>query len=102
MSRLSKQIRAYVDDPESTGKLHYGAWGILRPDQRRLIRQLCDECDAFEKDADKLYSRAEDVAREIIACIMTNHTTDIDGFFNMHKDELYAILKKYESEGADE
>ena len=92
MSRLSKQIRAYVDDPDSTGRLHYGAWGILRPDQRRLIRQLCDECDAFEKDADEFYRKASDVAREIFE--------EIEGL--VMEDVLAEIKKKYESEGADD
>ena len=64
MSRISKQIRAYVDDPESTGRLHYGEWGSLRPDQRRLIRKLCDECDAFERDADHIAEQYEAKLRE--------------------------------------
>ena len=59
MSRISKQIRACVDDPESTGRLYYGEWGSLRPDQRRLIRKLCDECDAFERAADSFYAEIE-------------------------------------------
>ncbi len=29
-----------------------GAWGILRPDQRRQIRALCDACDSYESAAD--------------------------------------------------
>lgn len=64
MIRLSKQIRAYVDDPESTGRLYYGEWGALRPDQRRLIRKLCDECDAFERDADHIAEQYEAKLRE--------------------------------------
>ena len=50
MSRISDQIRAYVDDPDVAER--YGAWGALRPDQRRLIRNLCDTCDMYEKTAD--------------------------------------------------
>ena len=52
MSRIADKIRAYVND-YSVAK-HYGEWGILRPDQRRLIRELCDTCDMFEKTADEL------------------------------------------------
>ena len=52
MSRIADKIRAYVNDP--TVAEHYGAWGILRHDQRRLIRELCDTCDMFEKTADEL------------------------------------------------
>ena len=52
MSRIADKIRAYVNDP--TVAEQYGAWGILRHDQRRLIRELCDTCDMFEKTADEL------------------------------------------------
>lgn len=62
--KLSHRIRGYVDDPESTGRLYYGEWGALRPDQRRMIRQLCDECDAFEKAADQLVEHYETIIRE--------------------------------------
>lgn len=62
--KLSERIRSYVEDPESTGQLHYGEWGALRPEQRRLIRQLCDECDAFERDADRFYTENERLAKE--------------------------------------
>ena len=62
--KLSHRIRGYVDDPESTGRLYYGEWGALRPDQRRLIRKLCDECDAFEKDADNIAMQYEDLLSE--------------------------------------
>lgn len=57
MSRISDQIRAYVDDP--TTAEHYGAWGILRPDQRRLIRNLCDICDMYERTADLAVAERE-------------------------------------------
>lgn len=52
MSRISDKIRAYVNDLSVSD--HFGAWGILRPDQRRQIRELCDTCDMFEKTADEL------------------------------------------------
>ena len=52
MSRIADQIRAYVNDHDVSN--HYGEWGILRRDQRRLIRRLCDTCDAFERAADEL------------------------------------------------
>ena len=51
MSRIADKIRAYVNDYSVSE--HYGEWGILRPDQRRLIRELCDTCDMFEKTADE-------------------------------------------------
>lgn len=52
MSRIADEIREYVKDPESTGVFEYGAWGILRKDQRAKIRELCDACDIFEQAAD--------------------------------------------------
>ena len=51
MSRISDRIRSYVDDFDTSE--HYGEWGILRKDQRREIRRLCDTCDAFERAADE-------------------------------------------------
>ena len=51
MSRIADKIRAYVNDYSVSE--HYGEWGILRPDQRRQIRELCDTCDMFEKTADE-------------------------------------------------
>lgn len=50
MSEISTRIRSYVNDPSISKD--YGAWGALRPDQRKQIRKLCDECDMFEKAAD--------------------------------------------------
>lgn len=52
MSRIADRIRAYVNDFDVAE--HYGEWGILRRDQRREIRKLCDTCDAFERAADEL------------------------------------------------
>ena len=52
MSRIADKIREYVNDPDVSD--HYGEWGILRPYQRRLIRELCDTCDAFERHLDKI------------------------------------------------
>lgn len=64
MSRIADQIRAYVNDPDVSN--HYGEWGILRRDQRRLIRRLCDTCDAFERAADELLRKQiEDEKRYI-------------------------------------
>ena len=61
MSRISDQIRAYVDDPDVA--IHYGAWGALRPDQRRLIRNLCDTCDMYEKVADSALMEREELKK---------------------------------------
>ena len=52
MSEIADKIRAYVND--TTVSDHYGNWGILRRDQRILIRKLCDTCDMFERAADEL------------------------------------------------
>lgn len=53
MSEISSKVREFVNDYSVSD--HYGAWGILRVDQRQTIRKLCDTCDMFEKTADKLY-----------------------------------------------
>ena len=52
MSEISTRLRNYVNDPDVA--IHYGIWGILRRDQRRQIRQLCDTCDMFEHAADAM------------------------------------------------
>lgn len=36
------KIRSYLDDPQSTGKPHYGRWGALNPEQRRTFREIID------------------------------------------------------------
>lgn len=70
MSRIADEIREYVKDPQSTGIFEYGAWGILRKDQRAKIRELCDMCDMFEQTADDFgkelifYKRALELACE--------------------------------------
>lgn len=56
MSRIATRIRGYVNDPTVSDR--YGAWGALRPDQRRQIRELCDTCDMFEKVADELVKQS--------------------------------------------
>lgn len=92
--KLSHRIRGYVDDPESTGRLYYGEWGALRPDQRRMIRQLCDECDAFEKAADQLVEHYETIIREKDAEIerLTAYNANLicanTDITNRHKDYL--------------
>lgn len=123
MSRISKQVRAYVDDPESTGRLHYGEWGILRSDQRRLIRQLCDECDAFERDADKFYRKASEgewvdrykgqFANPIYVCSVCGKGTLLTPYINeLGQMEMVQAFShfcpncgakmKHESKGADD
>lgn len=43
----------------------------------------------------------QEVAREIIAEILTTNTPDIDGFFTMHITELADLKKKYTEESAE-
>ena len=54
MSRLSKRVREYVKCPQLDGGTHYGEWGALRLDQRRAIKDLCEETELFEHTIDKL------------------------------------------------
>lgn len=101
--KLSHRIRGYVDDPESTGRLYYGEWGALRPDQRRMIRQLCDECDAFEKAADQLVEHYETIIREkdaeierLKAELSNNSAKTLKRFEKKIKDVNFTIGQTWE------
>ena len=63
MSEISSKVRELVNDYSVSD--HYGAWGILRADQRKTIRKLCDICDMFEEMADKLYIENKRLKEEI-------------------------------------
>jgi hypothetical protein len=63
MSEISSKVREYVNDCSVSD--HYGKWGILRREQRKIIRKLCDTCDMFEKSADKLYIENKRLKEEI-------------------------------------
>ena len=64
MSRISTRLREFVSDTSVSD--HYGAWGALRPDQRRQIRELCDVCDMFEEVADRAFGSVEKVKADAI------------------------------------
>lgn len=125
MSIISDKIRAYVNDPDVSE--HYGEWGMLRKDQRRLIRKLCDACDGFEKAADYFAGKAREeepryipldnddafvlifehyikktVAREIfeeIGKILFDYETAIQTEFRSALTARFAELKKKYTEG---
>ena len=63
MSEISSKVREFANDYSVSG--HYGAWGILRADQRQTIRKLCDTCDMFEEIADKLHIENKRLKEEI-------------------------------------
>ena len=63
MSEISSKVREFVNDYSVSD--HYGVWGILRADQRKIIRKLCDTCDMFEKTADKLYIKNKKLKEKI-------------------------------------
>ena len=63
MSEISSKVRDLVNDCSVSD--HYGSWGILRADQRKTIRNLCDTCDMFEETADKLYIENKKLKEEI-------------------------------------
>ena len=63
MSEISSRVREFVND--DTVSDHYGVWGFLRADIRRIIRKLCDTCDMFEKTADGFYIENERLKEEI-------------------------------------
>lgn len=51
MSGISDLIRKCVDDPSVSDR--YGKWGVLTRTQRKMIRELCDACDMYERTADE-------------------------------------------------
>lgn len=63
MSEISSKVREFVNDCSVSD--HYGEWGILRADQRKTIRKLCDTCDMFEEIADKLHIENKRLKEEI-------------------------------------
>ena len=63
MSEISSKVRKFVNDYSVSD--HYGEWGILRADQRKTIRKLCDTCDMFEETADKYYKENQILKTEI-------------------------------------
>ena len=63
MSEISSKVRKFVNDYSVSD--HYGEWGILRPDQRKTIRKLCDTCDMFEETADKYYKENQTLKAEL-------------------------------------
>jgi hypothetical protein len=63
MSEISSKVREFINDCSVPDR--YGVWGILRADQRKTIRKLCDTCDMFEKTADKLYIENKRLKEEI-------------------------------------
>lgn len=100
MSRISDQIRAYVNDPDVSE--HYGAWGALRPDQRRLIRNLCDTCDMYEKVADSALMEREELKKayanyEETTGLKQAKQEVIDKFVSRLKERLYAVPTVYNS-----
>lgn len=40
----TEQIRKYIECPEF-GNTHYGKWGALSIEQRRIIKAMCDRID---------------------------------------------------------
>lgn len=103
MSRIADEIREYVKDPQSTGIFEYGAWGILRKDQRSKIRELCDACDMFEEAADNFgkelmfYKRALELACERLSREdVFEKQTKQDYYLDQAKKELENELKKWQ------
>lgn len=52
LSVRPEKIREYVACPQF-GDIHYGAWGALRFDQRKAIKDLCEWAIYLEKMLDK-------------------------------------------------
>lgn len=56
---LVEKVREYIACPQF-GDSHYGAWGALPLDQRKIIKQLCDLCSL----QDRMIAEFEPKARE--------------------------------------
>ena len=112
MIGLSEKIRGYVSDP-SVGA-NYGAWGALRPDQRKQIRELCDLCDLYEHAAigkheeivrlEKMLAKKCDmcvererakIATEIFEDIKKLYHHSIDGCAVFDMADFAELKKKY-------
>ena len=65
MSKLSKQIRKYVKCPQFDSGYEYGEWGILTLTQRRLIKELCEECERQEKYADTFFKETQTLKHQL-------------------------------------
>lgn len=106
MSEISNRIRDYVNDYDVSD--HYGAWGILRRDQRRQIRKLCDTCDMYEKTADDAM-RTVDCLKRTLAAQELEHSQAlqdkarecnmaVDKICLAHREEIRALQEKHEAE----
>ena len=89
MSKISTRLRGFVSDPSVSD--HYGAWGALRPDQRRQIRELCDVCDMYEQAADRAFGSVEKVKAEAIK-EFAERLKETDGNNNHTFDDCASIL----------
>lgn len=68
MSRISDRIKKYISCPQF-GNEHYGEWGILTLEQRRLIKELVETCDMFEETADYFAKENKDLKHRLSNCI---------------------------------
>jgi hypothetical protein len=53
MSDYKERMREYLKSPDN-GNKHYGQWGALNVEQRRLILRLLDEMDITDKLLEQL------------------------------------------------
>lgn len=58
MSGIAETIKRHISCPSSDG--HYGRWGALNREQRKLITQLVEFADGAEIAADEAYAQLAD------------------------------------------
>lgn len=56
---LVEKVRDYISCPQF-GDSHYGAWGALPLDQRKIIKRLCDLCSLQGRLLDEFEPRARE------------------------------------------
>lgn len=99
MSKISTRLRGFVSEPSVSD--HYGAWGALRPDQRRQIRELCDVCDMYEQAADRAFGSVEKVKAEAIKKFAEKINTRIAKAVASTAEEMADIATKPKSKRSD-
>jgi len=59
-----EKIREAISCPQF-GDNHYGEWGALRPDQRKLIKRLLDDLDGADNYISYLHKNIDEITNYI-------------------------------------
>lgn len=95
MSKLTDQIREYVRCPQFDGGTEYGEWGSLSLNKRRLIKELCEQCERQEEWADTFFKETQLLKQQLAEKdeeIKYYHQVMIEQKEKI--DHLYEVIKK--------